>query len=203
MTYISPPKTLTALLALCVLLLVSGCFNAQERKTAPDQLQTNPQGTMTFHDFTLNTLQGQPVAFSQYKGKYVLVVNTASECGYTPQYANLQAFHEKYGDQIVLLGFPANNFMGQEPGSNEDIAAFCKRNYGVTFQMFQKISVKGDDQHPLYRWLSTKSENGWNDQPPAWNFSKYLIAPDGKLLRYFGPGVLPDDPEILAVLNQG
>ena len=157
---------------------------------------------MTFHDFTLNSLQGTPIPLSQYKGKHVLVVNTASECGYTPQYANLQAFHEKYGDKIVVLGFPANNFMGQEPGSNEDIASFCKRNYGVTFQMFQKISVKGDDQHPLYRWLSNKAENGWNDQAPVWNFSKYLIAPDGKLLRYFGPGVLPDDPEILAVLPQ-
>lgn len=109
------------------------------------------------YDFKLNSLEGKQIDFAQYKGKSLLIVNTASECGYTPQYADLQELHEKFGDKVTILGFPANNFGGQEPGTNAQIATFCKKNYGVAFQMFEKISVKGSDQHPLYQYLKEKT----------------------------------------------
>ncbi len=135
------------------------------------------------------------IDFNQYKGKKVVLINVASKCGYTPQYADWEAFHKKHGDNIVVLGFPANNFMGQEPGSNEEIAEFCQRNYGVSFQMFEKISVKGSDQHPLYQWLSQKDKNGWNDKEPSWNFCKYVVNESGALTHFFAPGIKPDDAE--------
>lgn len=139
----------------------------------------------SLYDFKINALDGKPIDFSQYKGKALLIVNTASECGYTPQYADLQKVHELYGDKLTILGFPANNFGGQEPGTNLQIASFCKKNYGVTFQMFEKISVKGSDQHPLYQWLKEKS-----GKEPTWNFCKYLIKPDGAV-KFFASGVNP------------
>jgi len=149
-----------------------------------------------FHDFKMTDIDGHEVDFSKYKGKKVLVVNVASKCGYTPQYAGLQELHEKHGDQLAILAFPANNFGGQEPGTEEDIKAFCTENYGVTFPMFEKISVKGVDKHPLYRWLSDKDMNGWNDQEPSWNFCKYLIDEEGKLVEFFPSAVSPMDEEI-------
>ena len=133
----------------------------------------------SFYDFKMQDIDGNEVDFDQFKGKKVLLVNVASKCGYTPQYAELQELNERYGDQVVILGFPANNFGGQEPGSNEDIKQFCTENYGVTFQMFDKVSVKGVDKHPLYRWLSDKDLNGWNDKEPSWNFCKYFIDENG------------------------
>jgi len=123
-----------------------------------------------FYDFTMNDIDGNPVDFSAFKGKKLLIVNVASKCGYTPQYAELQELYEAHKDQITILAFPANNFGGQEPGTNEDIKSFCSENYGVTFPMFEKISVKGVDKHPLYRWLSDKNLNGWNNTEPSWNF---------------------------------
>ncbi len=134
------------------------------------------------------------VDFSSYKGKTLLIVNTASKCGYTPQYADLQALNDKYKDKVVILGFPANNFGGQEPGSNGEIAEFCQKNYGVTFQMFEKISVKGDDQHPLYAWLKEKT-----GQEPTWNFCKYLVKPDGTV-KFFNSKVKPTDAQITSEL---
>ena len=121
----------------------------------------------SLYDFKINSLDGKSIDFTQYKGKIILIVNTASECGYTPQYADLQELHQKYGSKITILGFPANNFGGQEPGSNVQIATFCKKNYGVTFQMFEKISVRGNDQHPLYQYLKEKT-----GKEPSWNFCK-------------------------------
>jgi glutathione peroxidase len=149
-----------------------------------------------FHDFKVNDIDGNQVDLSKYKGKKVLVVNVASKCGYTPQYAELQELHEKHGDKIAVLGFPANNFGGQEPGTEEDIKAFCEENFGVTFPMFEKVSVKGVDKHPLYRWLSDKDMNGWNDQEPSWNFCKYLIDEEGKLVEFYSSKVSPMDKEI-------
>jgi len=151
----------------------------------------NPQ---SIYDFKINSLEGNPIDFSVYKGKTLLIVNTASECGYTPQYADLQKLHETFGDKVVILGFPANNFGGQEPGSNQQIATFCQKNYGVTFQMFEKISVKGDDQHPLYAWLKEKT-----GQEPGWNFSKYLVKPDGTV-KFFKSSVKPMDSQITSEL---
>ena len=150
-----------------------------------------------FYAFKLKALDGKTdVDFSQFKGKKVLIVNVASECGFTPQYKPLQELHEKYGDKIVVLGFPANNFGSQEPGSNEQIATFCKKNYGVSFQMFSKVSVKGGDQHPLYQWL--KKESG---KEPNWNFCTYLLDENGKVLEFYPSSVNPMGKEILASLK--
>jgi glutathione peroxidase len=145
----------------------------------------------TIYDFKIKNLDGEEVDFKKFKGKYLLIVNTASKCGYTYQYQDLQRLHENYGDKVVVLGFPANNFLWQEPGSNSTIASFCKKNYGVTFTMFEKISVKGNDQHPLYNWLESKS-----GERPSWNFCKYLIDRSGNIIGFFPPGVKPMDKEI-------
>ena len=139
----------------------------------------------TLYDFKINALDGRTIDFAQYKGKALLIVNTASRCGYTPQYADLQELHKTYGSKVTILGFPANNFGGQEPGTNAQISEFCQKNYGVTFQMFEKISVKGNDQHPLYAWLKEKT-----GKEPTWNFCKYLVKPDGTV-KFFGSGVNP------------
>ena len=147
------------------------------------------------YDFKLNSLEGKQIDFAHYKGKTLLIVNTASQCGYTPQYADLQELHEKFGDKVTILGFPANNFGGQEPGTNAQIATFCKKNYGVTFQMFEKISVKGNDQHPLYQYLKEKT-----GKEPSWNFCKYLVKPDGTV-KFFASGVNPGDDAILNELK--
>ncbi|WP_127122917.1 glutathione peroxidase [Chryseotalea sanaruensis] len=137
------------------------------------------------YDFKLQSIDGKEIDFAAYKGKNLLIVNVASKCGYTPQYEDLQELHEKYGDKITILGFPANNFGGQEPGTNLQIADFCKANYGVTFQMFEKISVKGGDQHPLYKFLEEKT-----GKQPSWNFCKYLVKADGTV-KFYASGVNP------------
>jgi glutathione peroxidase len=152
------------------------------------------QSASSVFDFKMTSLEGKTIDLSQYKGKTLLIVNTASECGYTPQYADLQKLHETLGDKVTILGFPANNFGGQEPGSNAEIASFCKKNYGVTFQMFEKISVKGKDQHPLYAYLKEKT-----GQEPSWNFCKYLVKPDGTI-KFFKSSVKPMDKEITSEL---
>ncbi|TAE61401.1 MAG: glutathione peroxidase [Bacteroidetes bacterium] len=150
------------------------------------------------YDFTMETLDGQQKSLADYKGKVVLVVNTASMCGLTPQYADLQALHEKYESQgLVVLGFPANNFLFQEPGSNENIAQFCQKNYGVSFQMFAKISVKGWNAHPLYKWL--KSETG---ESPDWNFSKYLIDKEGNAVQFIHSRTTVKEPEVIAAIEK-
>jgi glutathione peroxidase len=143
------------------------------------------------YDFKMTSLDGQEIDFSKYKGRTLLLVNVASKCGFTPQYAELEQLHEQYGDKVVILGFPANNFGGQEPGSNIEIAEFCQKNYGVKFQMFDKISVKGDDQHELYKFLKEKT-----GQEPTWNFCKYLVKPDGTI-KFFPSKVKPLSAEIV------
>ncbi|MBX2963905.1 MAG: glutathione peroxidase [Cyclobacteriaceae bacterium] len=142
------------------------------------------QATGSIYDFKIADLSGREIDFSQYKGKKLLVVNTASKCGKTPQYADLQKLHEEHANDVVVLGFPANNFLWQEPGTNEDIAEFCERNYGVTFQMFEKISVKGKEKHPLYKWLEAKT-----GKTPDWNFAKYLVSEDGTTVTFFNSNV--------------
>ncbi len=154
----------------------------------------------SFYSFKLTSLDGEEIDFSRYKGKKVLLVNTASKCGFTPQYAELEQLREQYGDKLVILGFPANTF-NQEKGSNQEIAEFCQKNYGVKFQMFEKISVKGPDQHPLYQWLSQKQLNGWNNEAPSWNFCKYLVNEKGELVKFFPSKVKPTDKAILDAIN--
>jgi glutathione peroxidase len=151
-----------------------------------------------FHDFTVQTIAGAPLSLSDFKGKKVLVVNVASKCGLTPQYKQLQELHDTYGKgNFVVIGFPANNFGQQEPGTNEEIQEFCTLNYGVTFPMMAKISVKGDDISPLYKWLTRKSENGKQDAEVTWNFQKFLIDENGNWAGSFEPKTLPDAPEII------
>jgi len=151
----------------------------------------------TFYDFKVKGLDGQEVDFASFRDKYVLVVNTASKCGFTPQYAELEQLHDQYGDKVVVLGFPANNFLWQEPGTNQDIAAFCQKNYGVSFQMFEKVSVKGRDAHPLYQWLRAKSGHA-----PSWNFCKYLIDRQGQVVAFYPSKVSPLDPDIVQRISQ-
>ena len=149
----------------------------------------------SLYDLKMPSLEGKTIDFSAYKGKTLLIVNVASKCGYTPQYTDLEKLHETLGNKVVVLGFPANNFKGQEPGTNAEIAAFCKDNYGVKFQMFEKIDVIGADQHPLYAYLKEKT-----GQEPTWNFCKYLVKPDGTV-KFFNSKVKPMDDLIVSELN--
>lgn len=159
-------------------------------------------GQKSFYDFIVKDINGNNFDMSNLKGKKVLVVNTASKCGLTPQYEQLQMLYQKYGgDDFTIIGFPANNFANQEPGSNTEIASFCQKNYGVTFPVMSKISVKGDDIHPLYQWLTQKSENGEMDSEVAWNFQKYLIDEQGNLVKMVEPKVKPDDLSIINWIN--
>jgi len=157
----------------------------------------SPKSSISFYDFTMKSIDGKDIPFSNYKGKKILIVNTASECGYTPQFNELEALHEKYKDKVVLLGFPSDNFGGQEPGTNQEIAAFCQRNFGVTFQLFEKSDVIGPNQNGLYQWLTNKEQNGWNDTAPGWNFCKYLISEKGELLKFYSAAVNPLSDEIM------
>jgi glutathione peroxidase len=190
---------ITKLSALFFFALAALFSFAPSRK--PERKESRNFATKTsIYDFTMKTLDGQDLSLSKFKGKKILIVNVASECGYTPQYKPLQELHEKYGNKVVVIGFPANNFGAQEPGSSTEIKEFCTKNYGVTFQMMEKISVKGDDMHPLYHWLSTKEENGTCSDAPKWNFCKYLIDENGNVLKYFGSKVDPLSPEIISLL---
>lgn len=159
-------------------------------------------GQKSFHEFTVKDIEGNSFDLSSLKGKKVLVVNTASKCGLTPQYEQLQSIFETYGgEEFTVIGFPANNFANQEPKSNEEIVEFCQKNYGVTFPMMSKISVKGDDIHPLYQWLTQKSKNGKLDSTVGWNFQKYLVDEDGNLVDMVEPKVKPDDEKIVNWIN--
>jgi len=154
--------------------------------------------TKTLHSFTVKAIDGTSFNLSQLKGKKVMVVNTASKCGLTPQYEALQALYEKYKTaNFVIVGFPANNFLGQEPGTNAEIREFCTAKFGVTFPMMEKLSVKGDDMHPIYQWLTRKSENGVKDSEVKWNFQKYLIDEEGKLVEVILPREKPDSDRVI------
>jgi glutathione peroxidase len=154
----------------------------------------------TIYDFKVASLDGDSIDFAAFKGKKILIVNTASKCGYTYQYEALQQLYEKYKDKLVVVGFPANNFFSQEPGSNETINVFCKKNYGVTFPMAAKISVKGKNTAPLYKWLCNKSENGVMDAKITWNFNKFLLDEHGAIIEKFNSRVTPMSEEITSKL---
>ncbi|NVO18143.1 MAG: glutathione peroxidase [Bacteroidetes bacterium] len=157
----------------------------------------------SFYDFSTKTIDGKDFNLSSLKGKKVLVVNTASRCGHTPQYADLQSLYETYQSKgFVILGFPANNFLSQEPGSNSEIKEFCTEKYHVSFPMMQKISVKGDDIDPIYKWLTTKQENGVMDAPVTWNFQKFMIDEKGNLVGMVPPKDNPKTEKILNWINQ-
>ncbi len=154
----------------------------------------------SIYEFKVPSLDGATIDFSKFKGKKILVVNTASECGYTPQYADLQKLYDQYKSKLVIVGFPANNFGQQEPGTNAEIKEFCKKNYGVTFPMAEKVSVKGDDIHPIFKWLTNKNENGVMDAEIRWNFTKFLLDENGKLINVFPSKVTPMSEEITKYL---
>ena len=155
----------------------------------------------SIHSFKVKSIEGGTIDFSKFKGKKILVVNTASKCGYTPQYEALEKVYEQYKDKLVIVGFPANNFGGQEPGSDGEIQEFCKARFGVKFPLASKVSVKGDDTAPIYKWLTSKSENGVLDATIAWNFNKFLLDENGKIIAYFPSKVKPDDEEIVKYLK--
>lgn len=166
-----------------------------------DGLEISTENQMkkeNIYQFQVKDLYGNDFDFASLKGKKIMIVNTASECGNTPQYENLQELYETFGNEnFTIVGFPANNFGGQEPGSNEQIAAFCKQNYGVTFPMMSKISVKGDDMHEVYHFLTEKNRNGFEDSEVGWNFQKYLIDENGEVARVVSPKTLPIDESII------
>ncbi|GAB4406839.1 MAG: glutathione peroxidase [Bacteroidia bacterium] len=177
--------------ALFALLLTT---QACAQTNSPAMQNTTPQG---IYDFTMETLDGAQQPLSAYQDKLVLIVNTASKCGLTPQYADLEALYAQYRDSgLVILGFPANNFLNQEPGSNEDIAEFCQKNYGVSFPMFAKLSVKGKDQAPLYSYLEART-----GEHPSWNFHKYLVRPGGGDIRAIAPTTRVNDPAFMSLLH--
>lgn len=186
-----PKKTnMMALVISLTITLLAAC--------SPTQEIVEPR---TFYDHTVNDIYGEEMSMADFKGKYVLVVNVASKCGFTGQYAPLQELYDTYQDKLVVIGFPSNQFMNQEPGSEEDIAAFCEKNYGVTFPMTSKIDVKGSEQHPLYQWLTDKRLNGVADEKVGWNFNKFLISPEGKWLAYFGSRTEPLDEKITSLIK--
>lgn len=181
-------------------------FGCKQVKSKPENI--NMSDKSTFYQFLesnpnakVRSIDGTEYDYSGLKGKKVLIVNTASECGYTPQYEDLEKLYQSYKDKLIILGFPANNFGGQEPGSNEEIKEFCKTKYSVTFPMFEKISVAGDDMAPIYKWLTSKDLNGWNDQQPKWNFNKYLLDEEGNLVKYYSSAVKPMSDEIVSQLK--
>lgn len=180
-----------------IALVIIGCKKEVQtvKETAMTEVvNTTVSQAQSLHQFSVKDINGDDFAFADLKGKKVLVVNTASKCGLTPQYEQLQKLYDTYGGEaFTIVGFPANNFGNQEPGTNEEIAGFCKLNYGVTFPMMSKISVKGDDMHDVYRFLTQESQNGVKDSEVTWNFQKYLIDEEGRLVDVVAPQVLPDD----------
>ena len=187
---------LITLIGFSIVILLSGFSYKRIAKNNNSTVSSS-----NFYDLKAITIDGQEISFEKFKGKKVLIVNVASKCGYTYQYEGLQKLHELYGNKVSVLGVPANDFLFQERGSNEEIAEFCESNYGVTFQMFEKITTKGKKQSPVYHWLSNKELNGWNDQKPSWNFCKYIIDEDGKLVGFFDSKVKPLSEEIVSLIK--
>lgn len=182
------------------LMLFIACTSATSKNNDTKTMEPTATAKMIY-DFKVPSLDGGTIDFSTFKGKKILIVNTASQCGYTPQYEGLEKLYEQHKEKLVIVGFPANNFGEQEPGSNEEIKTFCKKNYGVTFPMAAKVDVIGDNTHPLFKWLTTKAENGVLDAQVKWNFTKFLVDENGKLLASFPSKVAPQSEEILKYLN--
>lgn len=187
-------------------LFMFACFGGKKVYTVDEQTKnelSNMENNKTIYDFKVNDITGQEFDLSSLKGKKVMIVNTASKCGLTPQFEQLEQLNKEFKDQnFTIIGFPSNDFMGQDPGSNEEIAEFCKLNYGVTFPMMEKIVVKGKDKHPLYQYLTEKSQNGIGDFDIEWNFQKFLINEDGTIDKVISPRVLPNDKEVLDWIKQ-
>lgn len=189
------PMTIPILLLVA---LISACAPDRPGPTPDTRPVTTPQAPMRFHDLTATDIHGKPFSFADLKGRKVLIVNTASECGYTPQYKQLQELYEAYKDKgLLVIGFPSNDFGGQEPGSEERIEAFCQKNYGVSFPLMSKVRTKGAEQHPVYQWLTRKELNGVQDATVNWNFHKFLIDGEGRLVRDLPSGTSPLDETVI------
>ena len=186
-----------------VMISLGAFFNScAQKKNEVSKVKTNKVMSKSIYDYKVDALEeGKTINFADFKGKKILVVNTASECGFTPQYADLEKLSNEYKDKLVVVGFPANNFGGQEPGTNVEIGAFCQKNYGVTFPLASKVSVKGDDTAPIFKYLSEKSLNGVKDTEIQWNFTKFLLDENGKLIDSFVSKVKPTDEAITKYLK--
>ncbi len=186
------------ILMLSALSILQSCTN---QKSEISKEQTKEQMGKSIYDFKVESLEGGEINFADFKGKKILIVNTASECGFTPQYADLETLSDTYKDKLVVIGFPANNFGSQEPGSNEEIGAFCQKNFGVTFPMAAKVSVKGDDAAPLFKYLTEKELNGVKNTTILWNFTKFLVDENGTLIDSYISTTKPTDEAITKHLN--
>ena len=190
------------IIAIALVFTFISCAKTKKEDTSVaenKQDSASAQATENLHQFKVKTLTDDDFDFSTLKGKKVMVVNTASKCGLTPQYKDLQALYDTYkDDNFVIVGFPANNFMSQEPGTNKEISAFCTENYGVTFPMMSKVSVKGKDMHPVYQFLTQKAKNGLEDSKVGWNFQKYLINEKGEVEKIIAPKTLPTDESVVS-----
>jgi glutathione peroxidase len=184
-------KTVILILALIIIGIVVYSF---QYYISPEKKATMIAGTpKSFYDLSYTDIEGKTQAMSDFKGKYVLCVNVASKCGHTPQYAKLQKLYEQHKEKLVIIGFPCNQFLGQEPGTEKDISEFCEKNYGVSFPLSSKIDVKGGNQHPVYTWLTNKASNGVSDDKVEWNFHKVLVSPEGVWLKAYSAGSDPMD----------
>ena len=192
-------KTAIIILGVVIVALAIYSFSTRHRVSPEKKASMIAETPKSFYELTYTDIDGKPVSMSAFKGKYVLCVNVASKCGHTPQYAKLEALYEKLKDKLVIIGFPCNQFLGQEPGSEKEIAEFCTKNYGVTFPLASKIDVKGKDQHPVYTWLMTKDVNGVSDDKVEWNFHKVLVSPEGVWLKAFSAG--SDPMEVAAAIQ--
>lgn len=185
-------------LLLITLAFVQSCTN---QKTEISEQKTKELMGKSIYDYKVASLDGGEIDFAEFKGKKILIVNTASECGFTPQYADLETLSNEYKDKLVVVGFPANNFGGQEPGTDEEIATFCQKNYGVTFPMAAKVSVKGDDMAPIFKYLTEKELNGVKNSAVMWNFTKFLVDENGKLIDSFVSTTKPTSDAITKYLR--
>lgn len=183
------------------MLLSVGAFLQSCTQQKKEISQDKTQQMKTIYDYKVESLDGKEINFADFKGKKILIVNTASECGFTPQYADLETLSKDYKDKLVVVGFPANNFGGQEPGSNAEIGAFCQKNYGVTFPMAAKVSVKGDDTAPIFKYLTEKDLNGVKNTTILWNFTKFLLDENGKLIETFISTTKPTSESITKYLK--
>lgn len=181
-----------------LILFVSKIFGFRNMATRPESVEKKSKSV---YDIKLKTATGKELSLAEYKGKKILIVNTSSTCGFTPQLEELQKLHEQYNETVEVLGFPSDNFGLKESKENKKIEEFCQVNYGVTFRMFSKDNVKGEQSSELFNWLFTKEQNGWNDKSPNWNFCKYLINENGELVAYFSPAVSPLSKEVMQFLN--
>jgi len=180
---------------------VAVAFGFRNRISPQRKAELISETPSSFYDLSYTDISGKAMSMSAYKGKYVLCVNVASKCGNTPQYAELEQLYEKHKDKLVIIGFPCNQFGWQEPGKEEEIQAFCTKNYGVTFPLASKLDVKGKDQHPVYTWLTKKEVNGEGSDEVEWNFHKFLVSPDGKWMQSFSAKLDPMSPEIEGLIK--